>query len=80
MTAVVEHAYQELHTRGSFDPEVMSVVYLINAIGKPNGFQASLLAWDCHVQPPPAAARPAGTGISGSERRTHHDAHPRRGQ
>lgn len=45
LTAVVEHAYQELHTRGSFDPEVMSVVYLINAIGKPNGFQASLLAW-----------------------------------
>lgn len=42
---MVEHAYQELHTRGSFDPEVMSVVYLINAIGKPNGFQASLLAW-----------------------------------
>ena len=45
LTAVVEHAYQELHTRGSFDPEVMSVVYLINAIGKPNGFQASLRAW-----------------------------------
>ena len=32
LTAVVEHAYQELHTRGSFDPEVMSVVYLINAL------------------------------------------------
>ena len=45
MAPVVEHDYQELHTRGSFDPEVMSVVYLINAIGKPNGFQASLLAW-----------------------------------
>ncbi|MDO5378144.1 MAG: hypothetical protein Q4G52_07410 [Clostridia bacterium] len=43
--AVVEHGYQELHVRGSFDPEVMSVVYLINAIGKTNGFQASLLAW-----------------------------------
>lgn len=43
--AVVEHGYQELHVRGSFDPEVMSVVYLINSIGKTNGFQASLLAW-----------------------------------
>ncbi len=45
LAAVVEHGYQELHARGSFDPEVMSVVYLINSIGKPNGFQASLLAW-----------------------------------
>ena len=45
LAAVAEHGYQELHARGSFDPEVMSVVYLINAIGKPNGFQASLLAW-----------------------------------
>ena len=45
LTAVLEHAYQELHTRRSFDPEVMSGVYLINAIGKPNGFQESLLAW-----------------------------------
>lgn len=43
--AVVEHGYQELHVQGSFDPEVMSVVYLINSIGKTNGFQASLLAW-----------------------------------
>lgn len=45
LTAVVEHGYQELHMRGSFDPEVMSVVYLINSIGKANGFRASLLAW-----------------------------------
>lgn len=39
LTAVVEHAYQELHTRGSFDPEVMSVVYLINAIASPTAFR-----------------------------------------
>ena len=45
MAAVVEHAYQELQLRGSFDPEVMSVVYLINSIGKTNSFQASLVAW-----------------------------------
>ncbi len=30
---------------GSFDPEVMSIIYLINSIGKTNTFQASLLAW-----------------------------------
>ncbi len=45
LTAVTEHGYAELHLRGSFDPEVMSVVYLINAIGKENGVRASLVAW-----------------------------------
>jgi len=45
LAAVVEHGYQELQLRGSFDPEVMSIIYLINAIGKTNTFQASLLAW-----------------------------------
>ena len=45
LAAVVEHGYQELQTRGSFDPEVMSIIYLINSIGKTNTFHASLLAW-----------------------------------
>ncbi len=45
LAAVVEHGYQELHARGSFDPEVMSVVYLINSVGKPSAVRASLLAW-----------------------------------
>ena len=45
LAAVIEHGYQELRVRGSFDPEVMSVVYLINSIGKPNAHQASLIAW-----------------------------------
>lgn len=34
LAAVAEHGYQELHARGSFDPEVMSVVYLINSIAR----------------------------------------------
>ena len=45
LAAVIEHGYQELHVRGSFDPEVMSVVYLINAIGKPGSGTASAVAW-----------------------------------
>ncbi len=45
LAAVVEHGYQELHVRGAFDPEVMSVVYLFNSIGKPNSIQACLVAW-----------------------------------
>ena len=40
LAAVVEHGYQELQLRGSFDPEVMSIIYLINSIGKTNTFQA----------------------------------------
>ncbi len=44
LAAVVEHGYQELHVRGSFDPEVMSVVYLINSVGKPGAVRASLEA------------------------------------
>ena len=43
--AVIEHGYQELHQRGSFDPEVMSVIYLFNSIGKTNMLQASAIAW-----------------------------------
>ena len=31
--------------RGSFDPEVMSMFYLVNSLGKPNGTRASMLAW-----------------------------------
>ena len=45
LTAVAEHGYTELQTRGTFDPEVMSVAYLINAIGKGNTLQACALAW-----------------------------------
>ena len=45
LAAVIEHAHQELETKGTFDPEVMSVVYLINSIGKTNSVQASLVAW-----------------------------------
>ncbi len=45
LAAVIEHAHQELEARGSFDPEVMSVVYLINSIGKTNSVRASLVAW-----------------------------------
>ena len=52
LAAVAEHGYQELHARGSFDPEVMSVVYLINSIGKTNGMQASALAWALTFWPP----------------------------
>ena len=62
LAAVAEHGYQELHVRGSFDPEVMSVVYLINSVGKPGAVRASLLAWIItfgrHLVPRPPREQP----------------------
>lgn len=43
LAAVVEHGYQELHVRGSFDPEVMSVVYL--SIPSANPAQCAPACW-----------------------------------
>ena len=42
---IFEHAYQELAKKGSFDPEVMSVVYLLNAISRGQVFYAAPAAW-----------------------------------
>lgn len=42
--AIIEHGYKEINDRGTFDPEVMSVMYLINQVGKENKF-APAIAW-----------------------------------
>ena len=42
---ILEHAYQEISIRGSFDPEVMSVVYLLNAVSRGQGLYATPAAW-----------------------------------
>lgn len=43
--AIGEHAYAEMSEKGTVDPEVMSVMYLINSIGKGNMVNASLITW-----------------------------------
>lgn len=43
--AIVEHGYHEMKERGTIDPEVMSIMYLINAIGKGNMLSASFVTW-----------------------------------
>ena len=44
--AIVEHGYSEMRQRGTIDPEVMSIMYLINSIGKEgNMLNASLVTW-----------------------------------
>ncbi|QPJ85314.1 hypothetical protein HH195_05040 [Sarcina sp. JB2] len=43
--AIGEHAYNEINERGYFDPEIVSVMYLINSISKGNFLSSSAITW-----------------------------------
>lgn len=43
--AIVEHGYNEINEKGAFDPEVVSIMYLLNSINKKNFITASALTW-----------------------------------
>jgi hypothetical protein len=43
--AVVDHAWKELRERGTFDPEVLSLAYLVTAFGRGNFLTASVVTW-----------------------------------
>ena len=43
--AITQHAYMEINEKGTIDPEVMSIMYLINSIGIGNMPDASLVTW-----------------------------------
>lgn len=43
--AIMEHAWLEIRKKGAFDPEVVSVMYLINSMIKGNFISASALTW-----------------------------------
>ena len=43
--AVIEHAYIEIKRTGSFDPEALSIVYLINSAGMGHLVRGSLFTW-----------------------------------
>ena len=43
--AVIEHAYIEIKRTGSFDPEALSIVYLINSAGNGHLVRGSLFTW-----------------------------------
>jgi hypothetical protein len=43
--ASLEHGYQEVQERGEFDPEVLSVVYLVTAFFRGNLLPASIVTW-----------------------------------
>ena len=43
--AVVDHASKELRERGTFDPEVLSLAYLVTAFLRGNFLTASVVTW-----------------------------------
>jgi len=43
--AVLGHGWQEVRTRGNFDPEVLSVVYLLMGLLRGNALSAALFTW-----------------------------------
>lgn len=43
--AIGEHAYKEVNERGYFDPEVVSVMYLINSVTKGEFLLPSIVTW-----------------------------------
>ncbi|WP_297436495.1 hypothetical protein [uncultured Clostridium sp.] len=43
--AIGEHAYNEINEKGYFDPEVVSVMYLINSVRKGNYLLPSAITW-----------------------------------
>lgn len=43
--AIGEHAYNEINERGYFDPEVVSVMYLVNSVSKGNFIMPSAITW-----------------------------------
>lgn len=43
--AIGEHAYNEINEKGYFDPEVVSVMYLVNSITKGNFLLPSVVTW-----------------------------------
>ncbi|GAA0064874.1 hypothetical protein [Clostridium sp. CTA-1] len=44
-SAIVEHALMEIKNKGSFDPEVVSVMYLFDSVRKGNYLGAAFITW-----------------------------------
>ena len=71
--AVVEHAWKELRERRTFDPEVLSLAYLLTALVRGNFLTASVVTWLASfgrhlvaVPPPGVQVRPVAVRSGGS--------------
>jgi hypothetical protein len=77
--AVIDHAWKELRERGTFDPEVLSLAYLVTAFVRGNLLTASVVTWlasfgrhlvalpPTGVQVRPVEVRGRGNGVGSYE-------------
>jgi hypothetical protein len=43
--SIIEHGYEEVKERGNFDPEVLSVIYLVSSFAQGKFFTSTLFTW-----------------------------------
>ena len=70
--AVVDHAWKELCERGRFDPEVLSLAYLVTAFIRGNFLTASVVTWLASfgrhlISPPPTGVQVRPVEVRGAE-------------
>ena len=61
--AVIDHAWKELRERGTFDPEVLSLAYLVTAVVRGNFLAASVVTWLASFGRHLLATSPAGVQV-----------------
>jgi hypothetical protein len=61
--AVIDHAWKELRERGTFDPEVLSLAYLVTAFVRGNLLTASVVTWLASFGRHLVAIPPAGVQV-----------------
>ena len=61
--AVMDHAWKELRERGTFDPEVLSLAYLVTAFVRGNLLTASVVTWLASFGRHLVALPPAGVQV-----------------
>jgi hypothetical protein len=69
--AVVDHGWQELRERGRFDPEVLSLAYLVTAFTRGNLLTASVVTWLASFGRHLLAIPPSGVQVRPMEVRGH---------
>jgi hypothetical protein len=75
--AVADHARKELAERGYFDPEVLSLAYLVTALLRGNVLKASVVTWLTTFGRHLLALPPAGVQVRPLEIRSEQNNQPR---
>lgn len=69
--AVVDHAWKEVRERGTFDPEVLTLAYLLTAFVRGNMLTASVVTWLASFGRHLVALPPTGVQVRPVELRGH---------